>query len=150
MRKLRRLARMSWADRLLIAESTLLLAIMRAAVRLFPLRRILGAFGLRPGKAATPDTAVPEAARRVALAIRTVSGHTPWDSNCLAQALAGSVMLKRRGIAGTLYLGVAKDADAGLEAHAWLRSHERTLTGGGGLDRYTVVASFAPAASIPP
>jgi hypothetical protein len=141
---------MSWADRLLIVESTILLALMRAAVRLFPLRWILGTFGLRPGEAAAADAAVPDTARRIALAIRTVSGHTPWKSNCLAQGLAGCVMLKRRGIASTLYLGVAKNADANLEAHAWLRSHERTLTGGGGLDRYTVVASFAPVASISP
>lgn len=144
MSVLRRFVARSSADRRLIVEATVLLAIARAGVLLFPLRWIVRGIGLRQGIAPPPATDMRQPARRVALAIRAVSRHTPWKSNCLAQALAGSVMLRRRGIAGTLYLGVAKDANANLEAHAWLRSQERTLTGGGGLERYTVVASFAP------
>jgi hypothetical protein len=79
--------------------------------------------------------------RRVALAMRTVSRHTPWNSNCLAQALAGKVILSRRGLQSTLYLGVAKDGER-MEAHAWLRCGSAIVTGAAGKDRYTVVSTF--------
>jgi hypothetical protein len=55
-------------------------------------------------------------------------------------------MLKRRRIAATLYLGVAKkESDPeGLAAHAWLRCGDVILTGAAGHLHFTVVAAFAP------
>lgn len=81
--------------------------------------------------------------QQVAWAIRAVSRRTPWQSNCLAQAVAGQLMLRRRRIAGTLYIGVMKNGADALAAHAWLRSHEIIVTGGGQLDRYRVIACFS-------
>jgi hypothetical protein len=54
-------------------------------------------------------------------------------------------MLKRRHIAGTLYLGVAKDKTKteGLAAHAWLRCSNIILTGQEGHRQFTVVAMFS-------
>jgi len=80
--------------------------------------------------------------RRVAWAVRRTSRYTPWRSNCLAKAIAGRCMLRRRRIASTLYFGVARDADSQLAAHAWLQSGGIVLTGGSNLERYAVVATF--------
>jgi hypothetical protein len=79
-------------------------------------------------------------------AVRSAAANTPWKSVCLPQAVAGQWMLKRRRIAATLYLGVAKkDADPEqLAAHAWLRCGDAILTGTAGHRQFTVVASFAP------
>jgi hypothetical protein len=55
-------------------------------------------------------------------------------------------MLKRRRIAATLYLGVAKKKDQPeqLAAHAWLRCGDAILTGAAGHRQFAVVAVFAP------
>ena len=55
------------------------------------------------------------------------------------------MMLRRRGLPSTLYLGVARDGEAGsgARAHAWLRSGHVVVTGGAGREQFTVVASFA-------
>lgn len=94
----------------------------------------------------SPTTDEPdqhEDVHRLSRAVVTMSRHTPWESQCLTQALAGKMMLKRRGIASTLYLGVMKDGDTGLSAHAWLRSGTFILTGGPEQERFTVVSTFA-------
>jgi hypothetical protein len=54
-------------------------------------------------------------------------------------------MLKRRRIAATLYLGVAKDENKAekLAAHAWLRCGDVILTGAHGHRQFTVVAMFS-------
>ena len=52
-------------------------------------------------------------------------------------------MLRRRGVPGTLYLGMTKNPKGELEAHAWLRSGSAVLTGGGSSNQYTVLAAFA-------
>lgn len=80
---------------------------------------------------------------RVAWAIEAVRWATPWDSNCLARALTGKRMLRRRRVDCTIYLGVKKSDPRSLEAHAWLRCGEKIITGEPGHDQFIVVATFA-------
>jgi hypothetical protein len=79
---------------------------------------------------------------RVRWAIDAAARRTPWRSKCLEQAIAGKWMLRRRGIASTMYLGVVHNP---FEAHAWLRVGRMNVTGGSRVDRYAVVATFAEA-----
>lgn len=79
----------------------------------------------------------------VSRTIRTMSRHLPWECKCLAQAISGKMMLRRRQIPSTLYLGVAKKEDGDLNAHAWLRAGDIIILGGGGLKRFAVVSTFA-------
>jgi hypothetical protein len=51
-------------------------------------------------------------------------------------------MLNRRHIDSTLYLGVAKEKGS-LIAHAWLRCGSRYVTGKEGVEKFTVVSTFA-------
>jgi Transglutaminase-like superfamily len=142
--------RASWSDRLLMLEAGLCLGWTRAAVLLLPFRWVTLALGQQLGETPTADDpASLSQRRRVARAVQRISRHTPWASNCLTQALAGKQMLRRRGIRSTLYLGVAKDAQTNLKAHAWLRSGTVTLTGGDHLERFTVITSFADAPEKP-
>ena len=80
--------------------------------------------------------------REVGWAVRAAAPKTPWKSACLAQALAGKWMLGRRGLHGTIRLGVAKDADGNLHAHAWLCAGDTILTGGAQVRRFTPVGDL--------
>jgi hypothetical protein len=84
-------------------------------------------------------------ARMIGQAVCAAANYTLWKSVCLSQAVAAQWMLKRRNIAGTLYLGVAKDEANPLEftAHAWLRCGNLILTGRDGHRRFTVVSKFS-------
>jgi hypothetical protein len=81
--------------------------------------------------------------KQIRSAIGVMSRHTPWDSKCMVQAIAGMAMLKRRGIASTLYLGTGRDENGKLIAHAWLRSGSVYVSGYEGMNRFVVVEKFA-------
>lgn len=130
--------------RWLLLEAILWLGLARAAVVVLPLRWIMVGLGQSIGIATSTAQLVGNSELQgVAWAISVASRRTPWQSNCLAQALAGQIMLRRRGIASTLYLGVMKEGPNMLVAHAWLSSQAMIVTGGHQqLERYVVVASF--------
>lgn len=131
-----------WSDRWLLTETGLCLGLARLAVLTVPFRWIIQVLGqtLHPTRPIDAASALIQL-RRVKWAVQIASRHTPWTSNCLAQALAGMLLLRRRQIASTLYLGVMK-GNLALVAHAWLRSNDITVTGGQELERYTVIATF--------
>lgn len=130
-----------------LVEAILWLGVARGAVLLFPFRLIAPYLGRQSQE--TPWVSPPAeqiVAEEVALVIKMSSPFTPWRSNCLAQAIAGKMMLWRRGIPSTLYLGLKKDANQ-LEAHAWLRVGEQIVTGGAVKPQFKTI-SFFGASSI--
>lgn len=141
---LKRLVRLSWSDRLLLAEAGFWLAAARSAVIVLPFRVLARRLGTH--MAESPDGDGPSDLSRIGWAIRAVAARTPWRSMCLEQALAAKGMLRRRGIPNTLYLGVSPprpDVRPSPFAHAWLRSGRVHVTGGANVSAYGVVSSFA-------
>ena len=75
---------------------------------------------------------------------RTVGGRF----TCLMQAMAGKVILNRRGVENTLVLGAklrrdkAEAGDAPMAAHAWLKVGRLVLLGGEASVGYVPVTSY--------
>ena len=82
-------------------------------------------------------------AKRIAWIVNKVSKYTPWESKCLVQALTAQKMLKKQEISTTIYLGVRKDENGKMIAHAWTRCGEFYVTGGANRNGFAVVAKFA-------
>ena len=138
--------RRSRVERLLLIEAFLLLGIARLAVLALPFKRLAVSLGRHMNEAdAQISTTDLNRARQVGQAVRSAVNYTPWESVCLPQAVAAQWMLKRRHIAGTLYLGMAKDETRPekLAAHAWLRCGGLILTGGAVHRQFTVVSTFS-------
>jgi hypothetical protein len=95
----------------------------------------------------------PVLARARAMAVRTrrVAEALPWHSTCLAQAVAGRLLLARRGIrGGAIRFGVRK-ADGDLQAHAWLILGGTILMGGEEAGAYVPLADLtAPTSAEAP
>ena len=129
-------------ERLLLMEAVCWLGLMRVAIKLFPFRWIVRRFHLAPGKyAGNVNVNEQSHAARIGHTIRIAAEHTPWKCNCFTQSLAAMAMLRRRGLAGTLFLGVARAGDA-ITAHSWLCSGDTMLTGGAVEQHFTPVACF--------
>lgn len=118
------------------------LGLSRLMIKTVPFRRIAPMLGHTMGETPSHQSLKTDLPSQIAWAVRTASRYTPWESKCLAQALAARMMLKRRQFPTTIYLGVLKDDKAGLKAHAWIRCGERILTGAQGRQQFTVVATF--------
>lgn len=80
--------------------------------------------------------------KEISQAIRIMSRHTVWESQCLVRAIAAKKMLERRRIESTLYLGTARDESGNMIAHAWLRSGPFYVTGAEEMGMFTTVAVF--------
>ena len=118
--------------------------VTRASVelRVLPSRRtvrLLGAHQPAGADAQVPDDRLREALQ-IGGAVSRVSRRLPWHPTCLRQALAAQRMLRRRGIACKLHLGVT--SPGALEAHAWVTVGGEAVVGRPGLERFVPLAAF--------
>jgi hypothetical protein len=144
--KLARLARLPFARKCLLGEALLALAAARGAMLCLPFRRIaawLGTAGAVSSGMATEEEI--RIAGEIGWAVGAVARRVPWDGRCLAQALAATAMLRRRGLEGTVSFGAgrADGAESDFSAHAWLQVGPCLVTGGPGRERFKTLTTFA-------
>lgn len=141
MRAMAKLLELSWSDRLRAAEAFVCLGLARLAVLTVPLRLVVRMLGQTSTSSDEPAAGDRASSPTLALGaiVERVANHTPWNSNCLARAVAATLLLRRRGVRTRIYFGVAKNDAGELEAHAWTRSGGAILTGRNRVGRYTVV-----------
>jgi hypothetical protein len=121
-------------------EAALLLLAVRVALAVLPLRRALRLFGIAPG--ATGGGRIdPDQATLVGRAVARAARHVPFRAVCLQQAFAALLMLRRRGLAGTVHFGLLRDGSE-LKAHAWSRCGEVPVTGVAAARGFAPVAEF--------
>jgi hypothetical protein len=144
MTRLVKFLQISGMERCLFIEAALWLGIIRLSLLIIPFRWITPFLG---SHMAQPLEKVPlinkDLVNRVSWAIHAAGRHLPWKCKCMDKAVAGKAMLNRLGVPSTLYLGVAKDADKSLRAHAWLQTGGVFVSGGQGSVQYTVVSTFS-------
>ncbi len=143
--KIRSFFKVSSKERLLFFEALLFIAIARIAIRFFSFKKLLNYLG-------TPQTELPvemltEADKlylqKIGKAIRRASRVAFWKTLCYEQAITGKLMLRRRKIGTTIYIGMMKSEEKGLEGHAWIRAGNYIVTGNIALEQYTIVGSFS-------
>ncbi|MDR3598919.1 MAG: lasso peptide biosynthesis B2 protein [Desulfosporosinus sp.] len=143
MRYIRQFLSLRFTDQRPLIEAFILLGISRFLILAIKFKTVAPVLGKHGKESANKVTAQDlEISKKVAWAVRVMSKHTVWESKCLVQAMTAKIMLNRRKISSTIYLGVAKDEAQQLIAHAWLRCGDKILTGGGGRDKFTVVGIF--------
>lgn len=80
--------------------------------------------------------------QKISRAVKKASNYSLLDSKCLTQAMAAKIMLKRRKISSIVYLGLAKDKDNNLKAHAWLKTGNEFITGQISHKKFQVISYF--------
>jgi len=142
MKRLRLFLRLSAADRRLLVEAVLGLARAGVLLRVQRFSRLSHSLGRHMAESPPEEAAMlTREARRVQWAVETAARNLPWKPVCLPQAVAATQLLRRRGIASTLYLGI--DPAEGYDAHAWVRVGRFIVTGGPSPDRFSIVSKFA-------
>jgi hypothetical protein len=130
------------SDVILILKSIFLLASIRLGLRVFSLKRMLRL--LAKDMRITTDVGETNkaVAKRVAWSVRVAARFVP-SATCLAQALTTMVMLGRLGQPASLRIGVAKDENGKLQAHAWVECRGKIIVGRlPDLSRFSVLPSL--------
>ena len=136
MKQLARFSNLTSSERRLLVSALFHLAAIRIGLWVFPLQQLLNR--LKTLKVSeTFRVWNPPPAERIAWAIRVVSRYLPGTRNCLVQSLAAQAMLARRGYASQLRIGVAKDEEGRLKAHAWVECEGKIVIGSRGVAQYT-------------
>jgi len=126
-------------DLALLGESFFLLAISRLALKALPLRVLSRHFRKPPTTIRGRDD---DLINRVRWAVTAIGRRTPFEFVCFPQAIAAQSMLRRRGVASTMYYGVARDGEGKLEAHVWLRAGYVNVVGGERAANFRVLKTF--------
>ncbi len=129
--------------RALLAEAALCVGAAVAATRVLPFRRIAAFCSVERRAGVCASAHREQTIRGVARSVEVVARHLPLRAECLQQALAAQYMLRRRGIATVLTLGVRRNGDQELQAHAWL-TDGTTLVIGGPAESFSSIAAFPP------
>ncbi len=124
--------------RVYLREAAIMLLLARLAVRFLPPARLF-AWAARPARRVR-RFAVDEA-QWVAWAVDHLGTFAGMNGPCLPRALAAHAMLRRRGIASRLCLGVARSGSA-FAAHAWIEVGEERIIGGEEAAGFTRLAAF--------
>jgi hypothetical protein len=129
-RLLARLRRRSWADWAALAVAGGTVVATAVLLRVLPFRRVRRLMeGRRPIRVRRPLSSGEE--QRLLWAVTAVSQRLLPNRPCLPQALAAQFLLRRRGARPAhLRIGVARNDDGSIEAHAWLERDGQVLLGG--------------------
>lgn len=145
--KLNKLMKLSFRDKLFFLETLFLLSFSKLVILFVPLKKVAPYLGKVNGD--IRNQLLPaeiEAANKIKLFIYMVGGNLPWPSVCLDQAMTCMVLLNKKNIPCSLYLGVKKnEAEKKMDAHAWVMCGDKILIGGERSRQYSVVAWFAKA-----
>lgn len=129
----RKLLRLSWRERLVLAQATALVGGLRLGLAVLPFPRVLGLVewaGDRPGR--RRDEAHVE---RWVWAVTAAGRRILPGRACLPQALVIHAVLRRAGRPAELRVGVLPETSSELVAHAWVESGGRVVIGGEDAER---------------
>jgi hypothetical protein len=138
--KLIRFARLNGADQWLLMCAAAWLGVARLRLALTSFQQLSERLSDD-----APDTRVdpdPEFLRRVGFAVSAAANNVPWRADCFPQAIAARMLLRHRGHASKIHLGVEKSGEGSIAGHAWLTCGDVVVTGGEELERYTEMHCF--------
>ena len=67
--------------------------------------------------------------RHIIWAVTVVGRYLHGKGGCLPQALAAQILLRKHGFPSAFKIGVARNGEASLQAHAWLENEGEVLIG---------------------
>lgn len=137
--------KVSHAERFMFFEALVFIAFARIAIRFYSFKKLMNYLG-EPQKELPIEELNLEQRRyyrKIGKSIRRASKVAFWRTVCYEQAVTAKLMLRRRNIPSTIYIGMMKEEQKGLEGHAWIRTGDYIVTGNTELEKYVIVGAFS-------
>jgi hypothetical protein len=114
----------------LLAEALITSAWVKLSLCFFPFTKVLTWMGDIHGES---DYLADEQSAlirdNVKSALLLCRKYAIWPTECYTLAITGKILLKRRKITSTIYIGFRKSQGEKFEGHAWLRANDTYITG---------------------
>jgi hypothetical protein len=121
-----KLCRLSGPERWALAQALVLLPLTALALRWLGLRRWQSALARLAPRGGDRAVSGDDRAHATARMVQAAARYGPCRANCLQQSLVLWWLLRRRGVASVLRIGVRK-GEGRLEAHAWVEHRGQAL-----------------------
>lgn len=126
-------------------EATVMLVIARMLLKWMPFKKLAQQLGKRETEATVALSPKQQnTAQCIGVAVQRSATYMPFRALCFEQAIATQLMLRRRKLAHTLYLGVLsehRNHNKEFKAHAWLRCGDNIVVGATP-EPYAVISTF--------
>ena len=132
-----KLRSLSLAEVWFLVEAIAAVVAFDLALRLFSSKTCLAVFESKGGSHQKQDGADLQ---RMVWLVEVADRYAPGRSSCLRKAAALAWLMRRRGIATSLQIGVARE-EGRLMAHSWLESGDGELIGLSETDKYASLSS---------
>lgn len=116
---------LSAARKRVLIEAVGIVLIVRAALALFSLKQIIAALHRLASRKPGRKTFAQD---DILYALAVIARWMPF-ATCLVSGLAGQYLLSRNGFHPTLHIGVKKETDKMLMAHAWVTIEQQVVVG---------------------
>jgi len=126
-RALRRFGALPKGERSLLLEAALLVPLVHALQSTLPFRRWRAL--LTPKGVAKQAAHAASTPAQIAHAVLRAQRGVPGVYRCLPAAYAGHLLLHRYGYPSIIHVGVGRDPQGALEAHAWVECEGTILIG---------------------
>lgn len=120
--------RLPKGDKHLLIEAVLILWVIRLALWSLPFSLLVRIIDKAVCTSLAKEKSSNIKPEKLAWSIEVASRYAP-RTTCLVKALAGRVLLARKGYGSILCIGVARGEGDSLEAHAWLKHQGSIIIG---------------------
>jgi hypothetical protein len=104
----------------MLIEACLLLLVAKFLIQLLPFSLLVRLFNNISCDDGTVGIKRNKIRCSVSWAVEAAARNMPLQFVCFPRGIAAHIMLHRRGVASTLYYGVAKNIEDGFESHVWV------------------------------
>ena len=128
----------------LFFEALITSAWVKLSLKFFPFKQVMAWLGnAQTETPITPNPASQHLRAQVKNALILCNRYALWPTECYTLALTGKLLLKRRHIASTLYIGFSKTAQSQYKGHAWLRANDTYICGWAEAANFTTHSCFS-------
>lgn len=128
--KLNTLTALPFKTKLLFIEALVTSGWVKMCLTFFPFNRVMKWLGTVNTESVTGHQEQTLAVRReIKSAIDLCRKYAPWRTECYTMSLTGRIMLNRRNLSNTIYIGFKKDGAGKYMGHAWLRANDLYISG---------------------
>jgi hypothetical protein len=116
--------------RYLLIEAIFISAWVKMSLKFFPFKRVLGWLGsahIESDQGSEENTLTIR--KDIKRALDLCRKYTPWPTECYTISLTGKLLLRKRHIGSTIYIGFMKDDKGKYKGHAWLRANDTYISG---------------------
>lgn len=141
MRKIRNFLLLPFQKKKLLFKSLLFVWLIRLGLWILPYKLLTKWLNSLGSSVSVRELNDWKLIKEVSHTVRSCAKYVPFAS-CLTQALATKTLLRLNGQISDLRIGVDKDENGKLIAHAWIEIDSKIIIGGSPeLSRYTVLDS---------